>query len=269
LISIEDVLNHTSFATGDNLLHRACHNHGEGSTVQNAAATLSVGFDINSTNDYGETSLHIFAQALGYLMSPTAALREQSVLVFLLQNGADPYQAPADEPSIPFALYLGHTTGFCIHNGHTEHGSYCADVWDSALYISGRGIPEQRAGHSRQPEYTASYTREIFELLWKGRENECPYWIEEPRPNLCEERDGGLLHLPPLGRDYIASGDEESGDPNQGHTIDERLMADGWVGEEMAVDEEFSAEERVERATQPFQPRPSTSFLSVVLGHFE
>lgn len=204
-------------------------------------------------------------------MSPSTALREHSILVFLLQNGADPYQAPTDELSIPCALYHGHVTGFCT-NIRWEHGSYCSDVWDAALYISGRDILRHRAGYPRRPEYTAHYTREIFELLWKGRENECPYWVEEPLPNLGEEHDGGEpVHLPPLGRNYIASGDEESGEPSEGGPINEEALADeeDWTGAEMSVAEEYSAEERVGRVAQPFQPHSFNSFLSVGLGDFE
>ena len=268
---MEDVLNHVDPANGENLLHIACSNCSSGSTVQNVAAILNLGFDINAPNEYGETCLYMFAKTLGYFMSPSTALREQSVLAFLLRNGADPDQAPTDKPSISSGLYHGHGTKFCRENRSWKHGSYCADVWDSALHISGRDILEHRAGHRRRPKYTANYTREIFELLWKGRENECPYWVEEPEPNLWDKQDGGPLRQPSLSRDYLSSSDEESDEPSEGDTTDKEALTDeeDWTGEEMSVDEEYSAEERVERVTQPFLPSSSNSFLSVVRGDFE
>lgn len=153
------------------------------SAIQNISSILNLGFDINAITLEGKTCLGLFSQRLGYFWESRreTALREQQALVFLLQNGANPHLALEGLPVFQ-ELYRCHCFGFCKRNGVWNHGSYCGDIWDSALSICGKDIPEFRAGYQRRAEYTECYTREIFEALWMGRENACPYWDDKPWP---------------------------------------------------------------------------------------
>ncbi|KAM0562977.1 hypothetical protein ACHAPJ_001820 [Fusarium lateritium] len=58
------------------------------------------------------------------------------------------------------------------------------DVWDAALHICGYDIAQFRSYRRRRPRYVQGYTREDFEELWMGREDQCPYWDDKPWPPL-------------------------------------------------------------------------------------
>ncbi|KAK1759805.1 hypothetical protein QBC47DRAFT_116439 [Echria macrotheca] len=73
--------------------------------------------------------------------------------------------------------------------------SYVGDLWDSTLVACGYDLLEFRRFHSRRPAYGGRYTREIFERLWHGQEEKCPYWDDRvwpeggPDPDAMEAED--------------------------------------------------------------------------------
>lgn len=168
------------------MLHVACENYELGSTKDNISAILDLGFDINATDNDGITCLGIYSNSLGHWSGegPASAIREQEVLVFLLQSGADPHAVIEHGISIVKGIYECHDSFRRIYRRYKRgpQGSYCGDLWDSALSICGMDILEFRAGYQRRAEYNWAYTRRMFEALWRGRETACPYWDDEPWP---------------------------------------------------------------------------------------
>jgi hypothetical protein len=61
-------------------------------------------------------------------------------------------------------------------------GSMTGDPWDSVLQTCGYDVSEFHQGYQRRAEYVGGYTREKFQALWIGRENQCPYWDDAPWP---------------------------------------------------------------------------------------
>ncbi|RGP66883.1 hypothetical protein FSPOR_6265 [Fusarium sporotrichioides] len=98
-------------------------------------------------------------------------------LVLLLEHGADPFAEDNQGRSISEIAYnkLGLRDEIL--------GSY-GDVWDAALHASGWDIRQFRTIRRRKPRYDSFYTRADFEELWRGREDECPYWDDRPWPPL-------------------------------------------------------------------------------------
>lgn len=166
-------------------------------------------------------------------MSTRDALREQEVLVFLLKKDADPRRVPTGRKPLPCTLYcLGQ------YGRQVDHGSYCGDLWDSAASICGQNIMEYRAGHQRRPEYTADYPREIFDLLWQGRERECPYWDDEPWPNASGDGDEEPSECvcQQVGSNH--TDDEDSSERSEGGSLDEEAASEELTEEDESVAEE-------------------------------
>lgn len=59
-------------------------------------------------------------------------------------------------------------------------GGYRGDLWDAALLSLGFDLLERRNFWPRRPHYTSRYTRQHFERLWAGREDQCPYYHDPP-----------------------------------------------------------------------------------------
>lgn len=80
----------------------------------------------------------------------------------------------------------------------------------------------------------------MFELLWEGRESECPYWDDEPWPKWSEDFDDEPLHLRDMDGGHSPPSDENSEDLNEGYTADMEYWSDEEYpsGEENPVDEE-------------------------------
>lgn len=181
------------------MLHRSCINAHDGSTKDNISAILNLGFDINAADSDGDTCLVAFSMQLGYLLfkGQPSAIREQEVLVFLLRAGANPYVIMWNGLPIFKGVYECHESdrSICSYEQYSLHGSYCGDLWDSALSICGMDILEFRAGYQRRAKYTERYTREMFEALWRERETECPYWDDKPWPPVVTDTDDGCQCL--------------------------------------------------------------------------
>ncbi|GKU02493.1 hypothetical protein FLAG1_04099 [Fusarium langsethiae] len=98
-------------------------------------------------------------------------------LVLLLEHGADPFAEDNQGRSISEIPY--NKLGL-----RDEILGSCGDVWDAALHASGWDIRQFRTIQRRKPRYDSFYTRADFEELWRGREDECPYWNDRPWPPL-------------------------------------------------------------------------------------
>lgn len=185
-------------------MHFACRDAGHGSK-RNLAAILELGMDINAEGIERETCLKEFSENLCFYQSrlyPLLAVdtitKDLDALVFLLQAGADPHRIASSGES-PLKIFQEAfqcpCTDLGVSRGNSKQplGGYRGDVWDSALFLCGSNMQEFREGYQRRPNYTSWYTREAFEALWKGRENDCPYWDDSPWPKFGDERDDAPL----------------------------------------------------------------------------
>ncbi|KAJ4013021.1 hypothetical protein NW766_006841 [Fusarium irregulare] len=141
---------------------------------------VTMGANIHDRSGRGESCLHLL---VGHTCSETAPTIRLECLVYILKQGVDPYVQDAQ----------GRTASDIAYNmlGPLDIvDGTIGDIWDAALHISGYDVAEFRATRRRRPRYYFSYTRQLFEELWKGKEDECPYWNDEPWPPLGpEEQD--------------------------------------------------------------------------------
>jgi hypothetical protein len=188
LITIGEILDFRD--QGNSLLSIACDNHGFGTTRRTIEGLVRLGFDINAVDKYGDTPLMRFVLGLGICHVPkesnipTWTVREQQVLIFFLEMDADPRGTN---------LTYGHSVSEIAYNQRYNRfrqdlGSYYGDVWDSALAVRGYSVFEFRAKTPRRARYTKMYTRQDFEVFWKGREHLCPYFNE---PEMDSEGEAG------------------------------------------------------------------------------
>lgn len=191
-ITLHDILNYRSSITGLSLLHFSCYNLDKGTRASIISAILKLGLDVNVVDSLGMTGLHTLLVRLGYLGGVgTWQIREQEAVVTLLELGADPYMSILGKEVNAFDIaYFGCGMDTCCASPLSMReslGSYREDLWDSCLSLRGyksQEIATIRRKRLRRAAYTEAYTREIFESLWKGREDLCPYWDDEPWPQL-------------------------------------------------------------------------------------
>ncbi|QKX58645.1 uncharacterized protein TRUGW13939_05772 [Talaromyces rugulosus] len=141
------------------------------------AEMLRAGANINIRNADGLTCLHICLQSSGTGLRATLWQRpitEYETLKFLVESGADPRAVNFSGMTVSDVAYTTSGRGFC--------GSYPGDLWDCVLQSCDYNIKEFRSIYRRKAKYTRFYTREVFENLWQGREEFCPYWDDSPWP---------------------------------------------------------------------------------------
>lgn len=105
------------------------------------------------------------------------ALERRDLLVYLISRGEHPCDVDSEGKTPSFEAY----GGMCKSCSMSQ-SSLMGDLWDTILDIHGYDISSFREGYPRVVTYTNGYTREIFEQLWSGREERCPYWDDEPWP---------------------------------------------------------------------------------------
>ncbi|SCB65458.1 unnamed protein product [Fusarium graminearum] len=135
---------------------------------------LKIGACIDDRAPDGATCLRLVLECT------TSTIISFEHLVLLLEHEADPFAKDNEGTSISEVAYnrLGLRDEIL--------GSY-GDVWDAALHVSGWDIRQFRTIRRREPRYDEFYTRADFEQLWRGREDECPYWDDIPWPPLGGE----------------------------------------------------------------------------------
>jgi len=99
-----------------------------------------------------------------------------------MSRGADPFDLglPGSTPS--YEAY-----GSMCKPCSMSQSSLMGDLWDSILDLVGYDITSFRQDYPRIASYKNGYTREIFEQLWRGREERCPYWDDEPWPKFVNK----------------------------------------------------------------------------------
>jgi hypothetical protein len=133
---------------------------------ESVAFLLRRGANVHARDELGDTCLHIVLKKL-HRMETLGSL---DVLVLLIRNGADTHAEN----------FIGQT----VADIADERNSLCSspgDVWDRALHATGNNILEHRKGRLRTARYDYGYERHHFERLWRGHEEECPYFHEEDK----------------------------------------------------------------------------------------
>lgn len=156
--------------------------------VDRIAFLLERGDSIYDRNDAGSTCLHVCLSVLTRNDLLPSQENWKEVLTYLVQNGAD---VQAKDARGQTASDIAYAQVICW-SATRYLGSYTGDIWDAVLVSCGYDIVQFRKPYPRRAEYNERYTRQEFELLWKGQEHLCPYWDDSEWPPLSE--DAGQLY---------------------------------------------------------------------------
>ncbi|KAI3327331.1 ankyrin [Xylariaceae sp. AK1471] len=156
------------------LLHM-CENYGSGFTAEMFSQLLDLGADIDYRDPDGQSCLHECVKNVNH----HGFRRQVAAIHLLIEKGADPHACDDDGFSVSEAAYLRDAH---ISEYRYDYGSLAGDLWDSVLQACGYALAKFRRNYQRRGKYTWSYTREDFESLWLGREDQCPYWDDTPWP---------------------------------------------------------------------------------------
>nr|CEG05099.1 unnamed protein product [Fusarium clavum] len=139
---------------------------------------VSRGYDVNA----GNPSSGLCGFFKSEKRSFSKALERRDLLIYLMSRGADPFDLglPGSTPS--YEAY-----GSMCKPCYMSKSSLMGDLWDTILDLLGYDIASFRQDYPRIASYKNGYTREIFEELWKGREEHCPYWDDETWPKFSNK----------------------------------------------------------------------------------
>ena len=136
------------------------------------------GADMAARDKTGATCLHL---AIENAKRPLRKL-EFEALEYLIRHGADVYATTTEGISVSEVAYTTSSTDVVY-----KLGSYRGDLWDAVLASTGYPVSSFRRDWPRE-KFTARYTRDDFEELWKGRENLCPYFGENASSEVLEDK---------------------------------------------------------------------------------
>lgn len=140
--------------------------------------------DVHARDNYGRTCLHNCLESRFWLNGQTTAddlprLQDyRAGLNLLVQYGASTVATDSSGESVSDYAYRE------LEYREVSTGSSKGDTWDLVLVDCGYGISDFRRGFPRVGKYTAGYSRESFEKLWKGKAHICPYYYDEPVANV-------------------------------------------------------------------------------------
>ncbi|KAK8057368.1 ankyrin repeat-containing domain protein [Apiospora saccharicola] len=172
---------------------------------------VSMGADITARDNMGRNCLHM---RICNLYGPWSR-REHDNIRYLTSQGADPEAIDDQGFSVSDIAYEAKLLKY----NTTQESSYAGDLWDSVLQSCGYNIADFRCVHRQrkarydEPDMTYGYGRINFERLWRGREQFCPYWDDEPWPR-ADERDA-CLPCPRCGKLPSRDSDDEGDSENE------------------------------------------------------
>lgn len=150
-----------------------CKTH-TGSSVDILKYLINLGANIHDRSSTGETCLHLLMYGNPSGQAVTLLF---DCFAYLLQEGADPYAQDNGGKTASDMAYNPAGHGYVVDG-------VLGDIWDAALHVSGFDISPFRRIQRRRPRYSRFYTRQDFEELWRGKEDQCPYWDDKPWPPL-------------------------------------------------------------------------------------
>lgn len=148
--------------------------------IQNIDFLLDRGYTVQDVSGDGRTCLHMFFDFIFGPWSEGEWGEWVEVLTHLMKRGANPYSVDCYGRTVSNTAYHSGICYWC----EERCGSYTGDLCDAALDICSFQISDFRRQWPRRAAYTWLYTRDHFEILWKGREHRCPYWNDEVWPRI-------------------------------------------------------------------------------------
>lgn len=145
---------------------------------------IDAGADVHKRNDIGQTCLQ---RCVARACRPQP--REWNPLLFLVRNGSKVRSIDNEGRSVREIAYESKLNLWDYH----DTGSYKGDLLDVVLTRCGYDIRRMRQGFPRTPEYSTRYTRQVFQMMWEGKEQLCPYYDDPPVWNAPE-----IPHFKPL-----------------------------------------------------------------------
>ncbi|KAF5573888.1 hypothetical protein FPANT_12072 [Fusarium pseudoanthophilum] len=122
----------------------------------------------------------------GFFSSPRKSFsrvaERRDLLNYLISRGIDPCTAKIVGQTPSYSAY-----GSMCKPCSMSQSSLMGDLWDTVLDICGYDISAFRCNYPRRASYKNGYSRGTFEELWRGREERCPYWNDEPWPEFSNE----------------------------------------------------------------------------------
>ncbi|KAF5637789.1 hypothetical protein F52700_4491 [Fusarium sp. NRRL 52700] len=180
---------------GDELIYSFCHAWAEsleeGINPKQERQTLDLlishGYSLQTLNG-GQNGLHGFFS--NKTKSFSRVLERRDLLTYLISRGTNPCAAD----------FMGRTPSYLAYGSMCKpcsmsQSSLMGDLWDTVLDICGYNISWFRRNYPRKASYKNGYTRAIFEDLWRGREERCPYWNDEPWPEFSNEEVESAFEL--------------------------------------------------------------------------
>ncbi|KAF5723497.1 hypothetical protein FMUND_1821 [Fusarium mundagurra] len=155
-------------------LESSAEDFNPGQERQTLDLLISHGYNLQ-TFEGKQTGLHGFFSSERKSFSRVPERRD--LLTYLISKGADPCMADSWGQT-PSQLAYGSMCKPCS----MSQSSLMGDLWDTVLDICGYDISIFRRNYPRKASYRNGYSRETFEELWRGREERCPYWNDEPWP---------------------------------------------------------------------------------------
>ncbi|TGJ81434.1 hypothetical protein E0Z10_g7345 [Xylaria hypoxylon] len=159
---------------------------------------LDAGVNVHLHDYRGQSCLHTCLQTakLQFRRSHNLIRSQFHAIKLLIERGANVYAVNLDGESVSELAYIE-------MSGYSFCGGLVGDLWDAALQSCGYDIAKFRKYHKRKGYYTNHYPREAFEVLWEGREDQCPYWDDATWPPDEPEGLGGSLAIANMGEDGI------------------------------------------------------------------
>ncbi|KAH9904499.1 hypothetical protein F4778DRAFT_732691 [Xylariomycetidae sp. FL2044] len=166
---------------------------------------IDLGADVHCRAPNGKTCLHYYVVRM--LSSHLHISERINIMQTLLIRGADPRSVDYYGVSVSCDIYSWDRT---VRS--SSKGSMDVDIWDSVLQRCGYDIKEFRCKHHpREALYGKDYTREMFESLWKGQEQDCPYWDDEPWIGTANCACNKLCRAPTVWDDPVWDDSESEG----------------------------------------------------------
>lgn len=170
-----------------NLIYFFCHAWAESSAVdfnpeqERQTLDLLIDHGYSLLAFYGwESGLQGFFSSRKELFS--RVLERRDLFIYLISRGTDPCTADTKGKTPSYIAY-----GSMCKPCSMSQSSLIGDLWDTVLDICGYDISRFRHNYPRKASYKNGYSREIFEELWRGREERCPYWNDKPWPEFSNQ----------------------------------------------------------------------------------
>ncbi|KAI5468095.1 hypothetical protein BGZ63DRAFT_372941 [Mariannaea sp. PMI_226] len=184
--------------------------------------------NVHAVDKNGMSCLH---RAIFSAQGPYCLVEEFKVLALLVKSGANVHHVDKRGVSVSEAAYEKKLSS--DHWGNWI-GSYWGDIWDAVLAACGYQVSDFRQRHPRTAQYTCTYPRSLFKIIWKEYEDLCPYWDEDEATYRSDSKGhpchSDMCHW----SEYV----EDEGELDDGALEANRSLDSGSGNQETDVDDE-------------------------------